>query len=303
MKIYAFQNNYCQPIKFKSNENANKKDDLNQKVYKLPELDEDKKLAAKIIGGAILVGGVCYAGYKGVLGKSIQKIFRGKDLENVDDVKKVVTSANIFERMGVKISQEEMNQYNKFKEDVDSLCNKKLPINDFEDRIENLLINNNIDIEIPIEKWSKKSLAYMDYSCTKFYDNYYYDILAENHFSHFQKQRLKVQIGVKDYEGAERTGTDLVLSSIDMEASIEGLELLNKMAAEMGEPKRYAPMFNVFSNVYIESYKKWHSPERELMTNYEIKCAEALSRLEELFAPVYGDDNKGIKAIRECLNK
>ena len=271
MKIYAFQNNYCQPIKFRSNENTNKKDDLNQKVYKLPELDEDKKLAAKIIGGAILVGGVCYAGYKGVLGKSIQKIFRGKDLENVDDVKKVVAPANIFERMGVKISQEEMNQYNKFKEDVDSICNKKLPINDFEDMIGNLLINNNIDIEIP--------------------------------FSHFQKQRLKVQIGVKDYEGAERTGTDLVLSSLDMEASIEGLELLNKMAAEMGEPKRYAPMFNVFSNVYIESYKKWHSPERELMTGYEIKCAEALSRLEELFAPVYGDDNKGIKAIRECLNK
>lgn len=303
MKIPAIQPNFNYHTNFRANEKVSIKGEANQNGFSFSNLDDDKKLAVKIIGGAIVIGGICYAGYRGVLGKSVQKFFRGEDLAAVNNVKDVAIPANVFERMGLNVSSEELSRYNKFKEDVDTVFGKEMTFERAGEELEILLKNNNINLELPFEQFSKKDLAYMDVCATKLYDKFHDYLGDENLLGDFLTKRFNIQVEVKDYSGAERSGRELVLIMQDVDTNIQGLKLMNKFAENLGEPKKYEEIFDIFVHLCIRAYKILHSKERSFLTNYQIECANSLLRLESEFAPVFGDNNEGIKAIRECISK
>lgn len=87
MRISAIQPNYFNRISFKADEN---KQENKENQNFISRMDKNEKIAAGVVSAAVVLAGLGYMGYKGKLGKGIQKMLGG-----AEDAAKNIKEQNI----------------------------------------------------------------------------------------------------------------------------------------------------------------------------------------------------------------
>lgn len=87
MRITAVQPNYYNRVSFKADEN--KQDNKENRNF-ISKMDKNEKIAAGVVSAAVVLAGLGYMGYKGKLGKGIQKLLGG-----AEDAAKNIKEQNI----------------------------------------------------------------------------------------------------------------------------------------------------------------------------------------------------------------
>lgn len=87
MRISAIQPNYYNKVSFKAEEN--KQENKENRNF-ISRMDKNEKITAGVVSAAVVLAGLGYMGYKGKLGKSIQKLLGG-----AEDAAKNVKEQNV----------------------------------------------------------------------------------------------------------------------------------------------------------------------------------------------------------------
>ncbi|PWL73809.1 hypothetical protein DBY21_10105 [Candidatus Gastranaerophilales bacterium] len=296
MKISAIQPNNFNKVSFKQEENKSQPEN---NVSENEGMSKNQKITAGVVTAAVALAGLGYLGYKGHLGKAIQKLLGGAE----DAAKNLSKDSDITTEPHKFLSAEEAKnlsyseQTTRVMADIEAIEKESTSLDDAFDKIDKY-----IDGIAKTDSIPDKNIDLMEAVGEKLISKYSEAISKQNgnsFIAEIKSTLAQINLVKQKYSSAEKLALDLIN---DKDASInsnkiDAFEILLEASEALGKK---AKAEEIFDNEVQQALNELNLLRAQ--NKSDDKVWRYLYDIKEKLTNVYGENNPTIKAIAQAIN-